>query len=100
GWSGRMAIVRTFFGSLPTTPLPNDDCGATCDNTTVVGLSIGCSSRDTNFSLWPRSFTRPVISFVYFASLLFAAGTTLLGPASALITGGGCVDPEEPNKAR
>src|SRR5262249_42134244 len=100
GRSGRIAIVRTSLGSLPTTPLPNPDCGTACDKTTVAGLSIGCSSRDTNFSLWPRSFIRSLINLLDCASLPLAAGTILLGPASALITGGGWLDADEPNNAR
>ena len=79
--------MRTFFGSLPTTPLPKADCCTACDKTTVAGLSIGCSSRETSFSLWPRSLTRSVINLLDCASLPAAAGTTLVGPASALMTG-------------
>ena len=76
GWSGRIAMVRTFFGSLAITPLPGAGCGTVCDNTTVVGLSTGCSSRETSFSLWPRSFTRSVMSLLSCVSLPAAAGLT------------------------
>ena len=61
-WSGRIAIVRIFFGSPATTPLPSAACGADWDSAAIAGLSIGCSSRETSFSLWPRSFIRSVIS--------------------------------------
>ena len=63
-------------------------------------ISTGCSSRDTIFSPWPRSPTRSVISLFDCASLLAADGTILLGVVSALITGGGTCEPEEPNSAR
>jgi hypothetical protein len=53
-----------LFGSLPTTPLPRTACGPDCDSATAVGRSIGCSSRETSFSLCPRSLTRSVINLL------------------------------------
>src|SRR5664279_2075097 len=100
-------MVRTRLGSVPTTPLPSggvaDGAAASLGgNTAPAGLSListGCSSRDTSFSPCPRSLTRSVISLLGGASLLLA-GTTLLGVESALITGGGALEPDEPNSAR
>src|SRR4026209_1895682 len=93
-------MVRTFFGSLPTTPLPRATCGPDCDSATAAGRSIGCSSRETSFSLCPRSLTRSVINLLDWVSLPVVAGTILLGAVSALITGGGVVGPGEPTSAR
>src|SRR4026209_2017967 len=111
-------MVRTFFGSLPTTLLPRATCVPDRDRDSATaagpapgcaarragpaaaGRSIGCSSRETSFSLCPRSLTRSVINLLDWASLPVVAGTILLGAVSALITGGGVVGPGEPTSAR
>ena len=95
-------MVRTFFGSLATTPLPSAAAvrrpwrvSCACGIAMAAGLSListGCSSRDTSFSPCARSSTRSVISLPIGGPCWSLAGTILLGAVSALITGGGWLD--------
>ena len=98
-------MVRIFRGS-PTMPLPMAGAAAMmpfpgaltggADWFGCVATGTGCSSRDNRRSICPLAPTRSVT----LPGSLFAAGTTLLGVASALITGGVVGTEDGPKTAR
>src|SRR5262245_23038909 len=103
--SGRMVTVRTFLGSLDAVAAPAGGCGAALGAGAGGGAATrgagwgagsfsatGSSCFDTNCSL--PAFTTTALPDCGSPAV---AGTILVGvELSAVMTGGGCVEPAGP----